>query len=36
MNAYLAGASRLGVALARDGALPVRLVGTHAQVPGRA
>jgi amino acid efflux transporter len=29
VNAYLAGASRLGVALARDGALPVRLVGTQ-------
>jgi amino acid efflux transporter len=28
VNAYLAGASRLGVALARDGALPVRAVGT--------
>jgi amino acid efflux transporter len=28
VNAYLAGASRLGVALARDGALPARLVGT--------
>ena len=28
VNAYLAGASRLGVALARDGALPVRIVGT--------
>jgi amino acid efflux transporter len=28
VNAYLAGASRLGVALARDGALPVRFVGT--------
>jgi amino acid efflux transporter len=29
VNAYLAGASRLGAALARDGALPVRIVGTH-------
>jgi amino acid efflux transporter len=28
VNAYLAGASRLGVALARDGALPSRMVGT--------
>jgi amino acid efflux transporter len=28
VNAYLAGASRLGVALARDGALPARFVGT--------
>jgi amino acid efflux transporter len=28
VNAYLAGASRLGVALARDGALPVKVVGT--------
>jgi amino acid efflux transporter len=28
VNAYLAGASRLGVALARDGALPARVVGT--------
>ena len=28
VNAYLAGASRLGAALARDGALPKRLVGT--------
>jgi amino acid efflux transporter len=28
VNAYLAGASRLGVALARDGALPARIVGT--------
>jgi amino acid efflux transporter len=28
VNAYLAGASRLGVALARDGALPGRIVGT--------
>jgi len=28
VNAYLAGASRLGAALARDGALPFRLVGT--------
>ena len=28
VNAYLAGASRLGVALARDGALPARMVGT--------
>jgi amino acid efflux transporter len=28
VNAYLAGASRLGVALARDGALPARAVGT--------
>ncbi|MFI7597796.1 APC family permease [Actinoplanes sp. NPDC049681] len=28
VNAYLAGASRLGVALARDGALPARPVGT--------
>jgi amino acid efflux transporter len=28
VNAYLAGASRLGVALARDGALPTRIVGT--------
>jgi amino acid efflux transporter len=28
VNAYLAGASRLGVALARDGALPRRIVGT--------
>src|SRR4051794_1330075 len=28
VNAYLAGASRLGVALARDGALPARLTGT--------
>ena len=29
VNAYLAGASRLGVALARDGALPMRVVGTQ-------
>jgi amino acid efflux transporter len=28
VNAYLAGASRLGVALARDGALPAQVVGT--------
>jgi len=28
VNAYMAGASRLGVALARDGALPARMVGT--------
>jgi amino acid efflux transporter len=28
VNAYLAGASRLGAALARDGALPARVVGT--------
>jgi amino acid efflux transporter len=28
VNAYLAGGSRLGVALARDGALPARLAGT--------
>ena len=28
VNAYLAGASQLGVALARDGALPARVVGT--------
>jgi amino acid efflux transporter len=28
VNAYLAGASRLGVALARDGALPARVTGT--------
>ncbi|MEU7902437.1 amino acid permease [Actinoplanes sp. NPDC049118] len=28
VNAYLAGASRLGVALTRDGALPARMVGT--------
>ncbi|WP_250030508.1 amino acid permease [Paractinoplanes maris] len=28
VNAYLAGASQLGAALARDGALPVRLAGT--------
>jgi amino acid efflux transporter len=28
VNAYLAGASRLGAALARDGALPARIVGT--------
>ena len=28
VNAYLAGASRLGVALARDGALPARIMGT--------
>jgi amino acid efflux transporter len=28
VNAYLAGASRLGVALARDGALPAKVVGT--------
>jgi amino acid efflux transporter len=28
VNAYLAGASRLGVALARDGALPGRIMGT--------
>ncbi|AGZ40336.1 APC family permease [Actinoplanes friuliensis] len=28
VNAYLAGASRLGVALTRDGALPARFVGT--------
>jgi amino acid efflux transporter len=28
VNAYLAGAAQLGVALARDGALPARLVGT--------
>src|SRR4029450_5118783 len=28
VNAYLAGASRLGVALARDGALPSRMAGT--------
>src|SRR3954454_3231895 len=28
VNAYLAGASRLGVALARDGALPARITGT--------
>lgn len=28
VNAYLAGASRLGVALTRDGALPARVVGT--------
>ncbi|WP_433302728.1 APC family permease [Actinoplanes sp. CA-030573] len=28
VNAYLAGASRLGAALARDGALPVRVFGT--------
>ena len=31
VNAYLAGASRLGVALARDGALPARMVGTPRQ-----
>jgi amino acid efflux transporter len=29
VNAYLAGASRLGVALARDGALPARMTGTQ-------
>jgi len=29
VNAYLAGASRLGAALARDGALPSRALGTH-------